>query len=149
MATRWYWRDAEGVNGPISFQELAAMIRDRALNEDDLVRPHYSKEWQTADSVVGLYYMAHRVPTIRDLPVDTADEPVVPSSKEVLSKFSPALSLEEASRTHFGTSSRDCGESAENGQHDNSELRANFLIETGESGAEGDPLATHSSSFSI
>jgi hypothetical protein len=83
MATQWYWRDGEQTKGPVSFQELAGMVRDLCLNEDDLVRPSYSKEtdWQTTDSVVGLYHMAERVPVPRkeeqpvpELPVEVPDE---------------------------------------------------------------------------
>lgn len=68
MATQWYWRDGDATNGPVSFQELAWLVRDRVLNEDDLVRPEYYPEWQTTDTVVGLYYMAQRVPKPRPEP---------------------------------------------------------------------------------
>jgi len=44
------------------------MVRDHRLNEDDLVRPEYYLEWQTTDTVVGLYYMAQRVPIPRPEP---------------------------------------------------------------------------------
>ena len=60
MATQWYWLAGEMESGPVSFPELTAMIREHTLNEDDLVRPQYSKEWQTTDTVVGLYHMAQR-----------------------------------------------------------------------------------------
>lgn len=66
MATNWYWRQGEQEEGPVSFRELALMVRDRVLNEDNLVRPDYSKEWQTADLVVGLFYMAGRVAALRE-----------------------------------------------------------------------------------
>ncbi len=66
MATNWYWLDREQEKGPVSFQELAGMVRDHVLNEDDLVRPKYPQnkhpeKWQTADRVPGLFYMAQRV----------------------------------------------------------------------------------------
>lgn len=48
------------------------MVRDHVLNEDDLVRPEYYSEWQTTDTVVGLYYMAQRVPKPRPEPVPEA-----------------------------------------------------------------------------
>lgn len=75
MATQWYWRDGDTTNGPVSFQELAGMVRDHVLNEDDLVRPEYYPEWQTTDTVVGLYYMAQRVPIPRPEP-EPEDPPV-------------------------------------------------------------------------
>lgn len=62
MATQWYWRKGEESGGPISFQELASLVRDRTLNEDDFARPHYSRDWQSTDSIVGLFYMAGREP---------------------------------------------------------------------------------------
>lgn len=43
------------------------MVRDRVLDEDDLVRPDYSQEWQTTDSVVGLFHMARRTPVPREV----------------------------------------------------------------------------------
>jgi hypothetical protein len=73
MATQWYWQEQEAVHGPVSFQELVGMVRDRLLDEDDLVRPHYSPEWQTTDTVVGLYPMAQRTPVPRQsLPASDA-----------------------------------------------------------------------------
>lgn len=68
MATQWYWRNGDETVGPVSFQELAGMVRDHLLNEDDLVRPEYDHDWQTTDNVVGLYYMAQRVPVPRPEP---------------------------------------------------------------------------------
>ncbi len=71
MATRWYWRVSELEMGPVSFLELTTMVREHLLNEDDLVRPEYSKDWQATDSVVGLYYMASRIPVARPPAVRT------------------------------------------------------------------------------
>ena len=70
MSTQWYWRDGESTRGPVPFQELAGMVRDHLLNEDDLVRPHYAKDtdWQTTDSVIGLFHMAQRIPIPRPEP---------------------------------------------------------------------------------
>ncbi|MCX7397700.1 MAG: DUF4339 domain-containing protein [Planctomycetales bacterium] len=65
MATNWYWRGNDGEQGPYTFQTLASMLRDKILNEDDLVRPSYSAEWQTTDSVIGLFNMAKRIPVER------------------------------------------------------------------------------------
>lgn len=76
MATQWYWREREtqAEKGPISFQDLVGLVRDHHLDEEDLVRPHYTREWQTTDSVVGLYPMAQRIPVPRD------PEPIVDCS---------------------------------------------------------------------
>ena len=60
MASQWYWRNEQIANGPVSFRELVTMVRDEVVGEDDLVRPHYSLDWQAAASVVGLFHMAGR-----------------------------------------------------------------------------------------
>lgn len=60
MATLWYWLEEQVENGPIPFSALVNKVRDRALNEDDLVRPAYSHTWQAAGSVIGLFQMARR-----------------------------------------------------------------------------------------
>lgn len=65
MATQWYWREQGNEKGPVTFKELIAMVQDRALNEEDEVRDQYSTSWQSAESVVGLFYMARRLPVER------------------------------------------------------------------------------------
>ncbi|MEK6261280.1 MAG: DUF4339 domain-containing protein [Planctomycetota bacterium] len=94
MATQWYWREGEGANGPVSFQELAAMVRDHVLNEDDLVRPHYYPDWQTADSVVGLFYMAKRIPVAK-LTVEK------PNSEATICEETPTDSPRVGTRTYL------------------------------------------------
>lgn len=69
------------------------MVRDHVLSEDDLVRPQYSKEWQTADSVVGLFNMAQRVPAPR--------AEVAPIESQSCPAFGTDLSLENV---QFGRS---------------------------------------------
>jgi hypothetical protein len=62
MATRWYFKQKQQEHGPISFHELVVLVKDGILSEDDLVRPEYQRTWQTADTAVGLFNMARRVP---------------------------------------------------------------------------------------
>jgi len=83
MATQWYWREREtqAEKGPISFQDLVGLVRDHHLDEDDLVRPHYTRTWQTTDSVVGLYPMAQRIPVPRD-PEPVADSSTDPAESD-------------------------------------------------------------------
>lgn len=83
MATQYYWQVGQETGGPIPFQDLAGLVRDRIINEDDLVRPTYSKEWQTADSVVGLFYMAQRVPVPRPEPPPVPDLDLIPEADPV------------------------------------------------------------------
>ena len=68
MATNWYWLEQKQERGPVSFHDLALMVQDHLLNEDDFVRPDYSPDWQYADQVVGLFYMAKRVARPRPEP---------------------------------------------------------------------------------
>lgn len=74
MATEWYWLTQNQEKGPVSFRELAQMVQEHVLNEDDLIRPHYSREWQTADRIVGLFYMARRIPREWPEPEESGDE---------------------------------------------------------------------------
>ncbi|MEZ6132667.1 MAG: DUF4339 domain-containing protein [Planctomycetaceae bacterium] len=61
MATQWYWLEHAEERGPVSFRELALMIRDEQLGDDDLVREASWAEWQKADTVAGLYPTARRL----------------------------------------------------------------------------------------
>jgi hypothetical protein len=70
MATLWYFHVAGEELGPISFKELAELIRMRVLAEEDLVRPSWKDAAQRADSVVGLFRMS-RLP-IAEQPAVTA-----------------------------------------------------------------------------
>ena len=69
MATHYFWKADDEVHGPVSFQELVDLVRDLHINEDHLIRADYLKNWQTADTVVGLFYMAKRTPVPRAEPV--------------------------------------------------------------------------------
>lgn len=62
MVRRWYCRVLGEQFGPLTFRELARLVRDGALSEEDDVRPDYQKHWQSADTVVGLYFTAFRAP---------------------------------------------------------------------------------------
>lgn len=80
MATNWYWLEQNEEKGPVTFGDLALMVREHVLNEDDLVRPHYSRDWEKAYRVVGLFYMAKRVAAPR--PEESAPHPAAPSRVE-------------------------------------------------------------------
>lgn len=82
MATQWYWLEQDSERGPVSFQDLVAMIRDCSLDEDDLVRPHYSDEWQKTDTVVGLFSMAKRTPRPKPERLSCPIETELPGSNE-------------------------------------------------------------------
>lgn len=72
MASNWYLKDGEAESGPIPFRELVERARSEALLPGDLVRPEWNAEWQRADGVVGLFYMAQK----SDAELETLDAPV-------------------------------------------------------------------------
>lgn len=91
MASQWYLRLGEEELGPIPYPELIELVRQGTVGESDLVRREWPGDWQRADSVVGLFYMARREPAAEVRPDDRAivseaaqsatDEPAVrPSS---------------------------------------------------------------------
>lgn len=72
MASQWYLKTDDTETGPISFQELADLVRSNTVSAADLVRPDWKADWQRAETVVGLFYMARQ---------STAPaEPVVPAA---------------------------------------------------------------------
>lgn len=62
MASDWYYKQEDEERGPYTFRDLVEMVREEKLTAEVLVRPHYTNEWQRADSVVGLFHMARRDP---------------------------------------------------------------------------------------
>ena len=62
MATQWYFQASGQEGGPVAFRELIELVRSGTLTEADLVRSSWKTEWQPANSVVGLFYMAGRSP---------------------------------------------------------------------------------------
>lgn len=72
MASDWYYRQDDQELGPHTFRDLVEMVREEQISPETLVRPHYLDEWQRADSVVGLFYMARRDPATLP-PIQTAD----------------------------------------------------------------------------
>lgn len=62
MASDWYYKEDDQELGPYTFRHLVEMVREDKLAAEVLVRPHYTNEWQRADSVVGLFHMARRDP---------------------------------------------------------------------------------------
>ena len=102
MASEWYYRLGDREMGPIAYRELIQLVRDGTVREEDLVRGEWPSDWQRADSVVGLFHMAHRqeVPAVREqeaVSEVTASEDVPPivtppvSSRIGLSRLLPAL----------------------------------------------------------
>lgn len=82
MASNWYLKDGDAESGPIPFRELVERARSETLSPGDLVRPEWNAEWQRADGVVGLFYMAQK----SDEELQTLDAPLdsPPSTESVL-----------------------------------------------------------------
>ncbi|MEZ6132685.1 MAG: DUF4339 domain-containing protein [Planctomycetaceae bacterium] len=98
MATQWYWLEHAEERGPVSFRELALMIRDERLSEDNSVREESSAEWQKADTVAGLYPTARRLqdessePHLECPPSHSSEVPLVAETSEESARY---YSLEE------------------------------------------------------
>lgn len=98
MASDWYYKEDEQEQGPYTFRDLVEMVREERLTAEVLVRPHYTDEWQRADSVVGLFHMARRDPAtlppvnqtagkLNDEYADAADlEDFISSSDEIINQ---------------------------------------------------------------
>lgn len=61
MARQWFYRSGNGDVGPVTFQQLVALVRAGTLCHSDPVRNEWPfDDWVRADSVPGLFYMAGR-----------------------------------------------------------------------------------------
>lgn len=78
MASDWYYKEDDQELGPYAFRDLVEMVREEKLTAEVLVRPHYTNEWQRADSVVGLFHMARRdpatLPPVKETVLEKVDE---------------------------------------------------------------------------
>ncbi|QDT97534.1 DUF4339 domain-containing protein [Gimesia aquarii] len=78
MASDWYYKQDDQELGPYTFRDLVEMVREEKLTAEVLVRPHYTNEWQRADSVVGLFHMARRdpatLPPVKESAIEEVDE---------------------------------------------------------------------------
>jgi len=62
MASHWFCRVGDEEVGPVTFQEMAQMVRDGRLTEGDRVRREMSSEWVAARGVIGLFRAAASLP---------------------------------------------------------------------------------------
>jgi len=58
MSSRWVLQSDGESAEPLAFDRLAQMLADGSLQDSDLVRPEQGRDWQTADSVIGLFRAA-------------------------------------------------------------------------------------------
>lgn len=58
MGSQWHYRWKGQEKGPVSFQNLAQLIRSGDLSEDDFVRRVHSTAWVRARDVIGLLHAA-------------------------------------------------------------------------------------------
>jgi hypothetical protein len=62
MTSHWYFNSLDQELGPITFRELAEMVREGQIAPEDRVRAEWEDEWRRADTVIGLFHMAARDP---------------------------------------------------------------------------------------
>ncbi|MGO8752628.1 MAG: DUF4339 domain-containing protein [Thermoguttaceae bacterium] len=74
MATRWFVKFSDVESGPIPFHDLAGMVGDGRLTEDDWVRREIGTEWIRARNVLGLFRAAGKQPAPCEPPVLVEDE---------------------------------------------------------------------------
>ncbi len=73
MATRWFRKDDGREVGPVTFKDLAEMLRAGTLHENDRLRMEHGSQWVAARDVIGLLRAAGK---------DAAPEP--PQAEEPL-----------------------------------------------------------------
>lgn len=77
MATEWFYKQSDKELGPYLFSELITMVGSEQILPETMVRPSYLDQWQRADSVPALFYMANR-----ELETKTLTQPEEKSSGE-------------------------------------------------------------------
>ena len=63
MASQWFCRVLGQEIGPVSFREMAEMVRARTLKKDDPVRREGTSQWTRAGEVIGLFRAAGKEAT--------------------------------------------------------------------------------------
>ena len=62
MASQYFIKRDGQESGPFGFKELVVFVREGKLVHSDPVRFSWTTEWQRADSLVGLFHMARKLP---------------------------------------------------------------------------------------
>lgn len=100
MASQYFIQTDGQESGPFGFRDLVAFVREGKLVHSDQVRFSWTKEWQRADSLVGLFHMAQKAPqelAQHDAPVTApvVDEPIpaLPDDQAVTAKDRPGWIL--------------------------------------------------------
>jgi hypothetical protein len=85
MASQWSCKLLGQEVGPVSFREMAEMVRAGTLKEDDPVRRQGTSEWTRAREVIGLFRVAAKEP-----PAATPKPQAEPQRAEAPGKPKPA-----------------------------------------------------------
>ena len=75
MATRWFRRTSGGGARPSTLLELAAMLRNGTLREEDRVRMEHGSQWISVRDVIGLRQAAGPVATEAASPAEPQVRP--------------------------------------------------------------------------
>jgi len=78
MPSRWFHKVGEREIGPLTFQDLAGMIRSGTLTEDSRVRREHTEEWVAARDVIGLSRAAQTLPAAGAAPAESQPAPPQP-----------------------------------------------------------------------
>ncbi|NQT17184.1 MAG: DUF4339 domain-containing protein, partial [Planctomycetes bacterium] len=90
MASQWFCRVLGQEMGPLSFQDLAEMVRAGTLTDNDPVRRKESSEWTPAGEVIGLFRAAKSEAAETAPPDSEAPPEPAPTPREP-TKPKPAL----------------------------------------------------------
>ena len=81
MASKWLCKVLGQQVGPVSFREMAEMVRSGTLKEDDPVRREGASQWTRAGEVIGLFRAAAKEPAQTRPQAKAEPKPVQPSGK--------------------------------------------------------------------
>ncbi len=81
MASKWFCKVLGQEMGPVSFREMAEMVRSGTLKEDDPVRREGASEWTRAGEVIGLFRAAAKEPAQARPEAKAEPKPVQASGK--------------------------------------------------------------------
>lgn len=103
MGSQWHYRSEGEVKGPVSFQDLAQLVRCGKLSEGGLVRREHTAEWVRVRDVIGLLRAAGKQssaadagttspaqPSVSPPAADSAPPPSDPASSAADSALAPA-----------------------------------------------------------
>ncbi len=90
MPSRWFCKVLGQEVGPVSFPEMAEMVRSGTLKEGDPVRREGASDWIRAREVIGLFRAAARKPAAAAPEAEAEPKPAQPAGKTKEAEPPPA-----------------------------------------------------------